>query len=163
MIVETAYTAHSGLLFRRLLASTRDAGAAEDLVQEAYLRLELEVRAGRTPDNVAAWLQRVTSNLATSRARRAAVADRHAAALLERGHESSPETAALEVEQARAVRAALDELAPTDRRALVLAAHGYRGPEIAKRLGRTQGATRTLLSRARSKMRVRLDRQGLRA
>jgi RNA polymerase sigma-70 factor, ECF subfamily len=160
MTVDLAYAAHSGSLYRRLLASTRDAGAAEDLVQEAFLRLELEVRAGRTPDNVAAWLQRVAGNLATSRARRKAVADRHAGDLVDRGHEPSPEGAAIDAEEARVLRLALDDLAPVDKRALLLAAHGYRGPEIADRLGRTQGATRTLLCRARAKMRVRLDRLG---
>jgi RNA polymerase sigma-70 factor (ECF subfamily) len=157
MIVETAYEMHAGTLYRRLLRSTRDAGIAEDLVQDAFLRLEIEVRAGRTPDNVGAWLQRVANNLATSRARRVAVADRKLTELARPGTEPSPETAALEAEDARALRTALDELGPIDRRALVLAAHGYRGPEIARRLGRTQGATRTLLCRARAKMRERLD------
>jgi RNA polymerase sigma-70 factor (ECF subfamily) len=160
MTVDTAYAELRAPLHRRLMASTRDEAAAEDLVQEAFLRLELEVRAGRTPDNVAAWLQRVAGNLATSRARRQAVADRHAAALVERGHAPSPEGAAIDAEEARVLRTALDELGPIDRRALLLAAHGYRGPEIADRLGRTQGATRTLLCRARAKMRVRLDRLG---
>ena len=45
-------------------------GVAEDLLQEAFLRLTREVRADRTPDNVRAWLYRVGANLAVSRGRR---------------------------------------------------------------------------------------------
>ncbi len=41
-------------------------------MQESFLRLFKEVEAGRTPDNVRAWLYRVGSNLAISRGRRRA-------------------------------------------------------------------------------------------
>jgi len=139
---------------------TRDASAAEDLAQEAFLRLSTEVRAGRMPDNVGAWLHRVGVNLATSRGRRASVAERRKAELVERGSAPSPEMAALEAEEHRTLRAALETLGETDRRALVLAAHGYRGPEIARRIGRTEGATRTLLCRARSKLRNQMVEAG---
>jgi DNA-directed RNA polymerase specialized sigma24 family protein len=51
-------------------------------------------------------------------------------------------------------------LSASDRNALVLAAQGYHGPEIAASLGRTSGATRTLLCRARSKVRGQLELAG---
>ena len=49
---------------------------------------------------------------------------------------------------------ALARLSLADRTALVLAAHGATGEEIARRLGRSHAATRTLLSRARQRIRA---------
>jgi RNA polymerase sigma factor (sigma-70 family) len=155
-LVEAAYMDHAPAMIRHLTAFTRDAAAAEDLTQEAFVRLAIEVAADRVPDNVGAWLHRVARNLATSRGRHATVAERRKSDLVSRDTVPSPEAATLEAEEHRALEAALDTLARADREVLVLAAHGYRGPEIARRIGRTEGATRTLLCRARSKVRMQL-------
>ena len=72
--VAATWTALNHELFGFLVRSTRDEVAAEDLVQETFLRLTAEVRQGRVPDNVRAWLYRVASNLAISRGRRVATA-----------------------------------------------------------------------------------------
>ena len=48
-LIESAYQVHAGPLLRRLTASTRDAAAAEDLTQEAFVRLVIEVRARPCP------------------------------------------------------------------------------------------------------------------
>ena len=77
--------------------------------------------------------------------------------------EPDPETMTLDLERYQALREALDELNLTDRTAVLMAAHGYRGPEIAARLGRTQSATRTLLCRARGRLRARLTAEGFAA
>ena len=160
-IVETAYAASAATLTRRAFAMTHDQSLAEDLVQEAFVRLAVEVQAGRAPDNIGAWLHRVVANLVASGGRHAAVVDRKLGELPRPDHEPSPELASIDAEEATIVRRALATLGPTDRRALVMAAQGYRGPEIAHRLGRTQGATRTLLCRARSKMRDELEAAGI--
>jgi RNA polymerase sigma-70 factor (ECF subfamily) len=156
LLIETAYTEHRGSLVRRLTGITRDAEVAQDLAQEAFLRLAREVEAGRSPDNVAAWLQRVGANLATSRARHAQVAARHEASLAKPSEPESPEALVVEGELAAAVRAYMDQLTASERRALVLAANGFGGIEIASTIGRTPGATRTLLCRARAKIRERM-------
>jgi DNA-directed RNA polymerase specialized sigma24 family protein len=67
--LETLYLAHSAALRGRLLALTRDPAVADDLASEAFLRLAVELAAGRAPD-ARAWLYRVGSNLVVSRARR---------------------------------------------------------------------------------------------
>jgi RNA polymerase sigma-70 factor (ECF subfamily) len=161
-IVETAFELHGAGLRRRALSLTRDLEAAEDIAQESFVRLAIEVRAGRVPDNMGAWLHRVALNLVASRGRHASVVDRRLADLPRPEHEPSPEIASIEAEEAIAVRRALDTLKPIDRAALVMAAQGFRGPEIADRLGRSQGATRTLLCRARSRMRGELEAAGVR-
>ncbi|MFC5648159.1 RNA polymerase sigma factor [Paenibacillus solisilvae] len=49
----------SGFLQRQL----HDSGKAEDFVQETFLRLIKQLRDKRTPDNVQAWLYRVSLNM----------------------------------------------------------------------------------------------------
>ena len=80
-IVGTAYDTYAGSVRRYLTGVTHDSSAAEDLTHDAFLRLTVEVRAGRTPDDIGAWLHRVGHNLAMSRGRRMQVADRHLAEL----------------------------------------------------------------------------------
>jgi len=159
-VIELAYADHSVPLTRFLAAFTRDALLAEDIAQEAFLRLAVEVAAGRTPDNIGAWLHRVGRNLATSNGRHATVAERRRGDLVSGDLAPSPEVATLEAEESRALHQALARLATSDRQVLLLAAHGFRGPEIARRIGRTEGATRTLLCRARSKARQQLTQAG---
>jgi DNA-directed RNA polymerase specialized sigma24 family protein len=52
------------------------------------------------------------------------------------------------------LRVALATLPAPDRVALLMAAHGATGEEIARHLGRSHAATRTLLSRARAHLRT---------
>jgi RNA polymerase sigma-70 factor (ECF subfamily) len=155
-IVETAYAVHSSTLRRRLTTITRDPAAAEDLVHDAFLRLHLEVEAGRAPDEIGAWLYRVSVNLAHSRGRRLSVADRSRAALVTRGEAPSPEALTIEAERSGLVRGALAQMNDTDREVLILSATGFRGPEIARQIGRTDLATRTMLHRARARLRARI-------
>ena len=159
-LVADAYVTHGPALVRYLRSLTRDEAAAEDLVQEAFLRLAREVASGRTPDCVSAWLFRVGRNLATSRGRRATVAARYAGALPVPAGVEAPDALAIRDEQARAVRAAMASLPDDHREALLLAAEGYRGPEIAARLQRTPLATRALLCRVRGHVRVQLIAAG---
>src|SRR5688572_26762982 len=72
--VSVAYREHHAALFAFLRRATRDEAAAEDLLQETFIRLLTVVREGRPPDQVRPWLYRVASNLAISRGRRAATA-----------------------------------------------------------------------------------------
>lgn len=155
-IVGTAYLTHSGSLRRYLTSLTRDVAAAEDLTHDAFERLTNEVRAGRVPDDLGGWLHRVGHNLAMSRGRRISVADRRRSELVVSGWAPSPESLAVAGEEQRAVGTALEGLGPVDRQALILASHGYHGAEIARSIGRTDLATRTLLCRARAKVRARM-------
>jgi len=159
-VVEAAYELHRGALVRRLTVLTRSADVAEDLAQEAFFRLARELEAGRAPDDPAAWLHRVAGNLVASRGRHLSVVDRRAGDLPRPDEPDSPETVIVEAELCGALRTVLAELSATDRDALLLAAQGYHGPEIAASIGRTPGATRTLLCRARSKVRGRLEVAG---
>jgi RNA polymerase sigma-70 factor, ECF subfamily len=148
-----AYDAYQRDIHGFLCAATRDPDAAEDLTQETFIRLFKEIQGGRTPDNVRAWLYTVATNLVTSRGRRMAVAERFKAVLAIRGSAESPEHETVRAERQDIVQRALARLPRDDRTALLLSAHGFAGRDIAAVLGRSEGATRTLLTRARMRLR----------
>ena len=100
-----------------------------------------------------AWLYTVATNLVTSRGRRMAVAERFKAVLAIRGSAESPEQETVRAERQDIVQRALARLPTDDRTALLLSAHGFAGRDIAAVLGRSEGATRTLLTRARIRLR----------
>jgi RNA polymerase sigma factor (sigma-70 family) len=159
--VVAAWTAHHEEVFAFLVRTSRSPEAAEDLLQEAYLRLTTEIRAGRAPDNTRAWLYRVGANLAVSRGRRLSAALRGIVKI--RGTSApltttfTPEASYLGREGRADLLAALDGLGPDARAALLLSAEGFSGAEIAAAIGRSDAATRTLLCRTRVKVRSRLE------
>jgi RNA polymerase sigma factor (sigma-70 family) len=152
-VIAAAFRDHSAAIYSTALRSTRDPELAADVTQEAFLRLVVEARAGRFPDNVGGWLYRTSANLIVSRARHAAVARRLAPRLVEFDRPAEPDTVALLQEQQSELIVALAALSPVERVALLMAAQGATGQEIARRLGRSHAATRTLLSRARGRLR----------
>jgi RNA polymerase sigma factor (sigma-70 family) len=156
-VVAGAYDAHQRELYSFALRSSRDREAAEDLVHEAFMRLIVEMDAGRPPVNVRAWLYRVVANLAISRARRAAVARNQLGELLDRRTDSGPEHQYLESEWRSDLDGVLGELGDDARTALLMASRGFNGLEIAEAIGRSGAATRSLMCRARLQLRDRLE------
>ena len=156
-VVLAAYEAYARDLNAFARSLVREREAAEDIVAEAYLRLVREAHAGRTPDDVRGWLYRVTANLVLSRGRRIAVARRFVAHLVDRRTGESPEARHLRLDIEPGLRDALLALPADSRIAVVMAARGASGREIAEVLGRSEAATRTLLTRARQRLRERLD------
>jgi RNA polymerase sigma-70 factor, ECF subfamily len=142
---ERAYEEHWSDVFRFALAWTNDWAAAEDLAQEAYLRL-WNNRAKLDWDRpVLPWLLVATRRLATDRFR----------ALRRRLQPTSPPATLDTGIQARwlDVRAAMDDLSPLERTALVMTAiEGATYDEAARVLGTTAGALRAAVSRARTKL-----------
>ncbi len=160
-LVVAAWTAHHAEVFAFLVRTTRSPDVAEDLLQESYLRLTTEIRAGRAPDNTRAWLCRVGANLAVSRGRRISAAFR---GLVKVRSTSAPPTTTFTPEASHLARegranllATLADLGPDARAALLLSAEGFTGVEIAAAIGRSEPATRTLLCRTRVRVRGRLE------
>jgi RNA polymerase sigma factor (sigma-70 family) len=129
----------------------RDADVAEDIVHEAYLRLLGAARSGVLPDNIAGWLHRVARNLVVDWARRSRRT--WAAAGPSAQSEDGPEEIVLDLERDSELHGALAQLPNDARRALLLSGAGYPSIAIAAIIGRTNGATRTLLCRARQQTR----------
>jgi RNA polymerase sigma factor (sigma-70 family) len=161
--LEAIYRSTAPALRGRLLAKTRNPAVADDLVSEAFIRLAIQIRAGRTPDDPPAWLHRVGSNLVVSRARRANVATRALPGLVSRGDARSPEDEILDRERDVLLHGVLATLGVDDREIVILAARGYRPEEIAGLIGKSGAATRTRLCRARGRLRTRLEVAGMTA
>ncbi|MBF6330339.1 RNA polymerase sigma factor SigJ [Nocardia transvalensis] len=147
---------------RRLAYSTLGSlGDADDIVQEAWLRLQRwhETRSpGDTIDNLRAWLTTVTGRLAldqlgSARARR----EQYVGEWLPEPEVTSWEDPADRVTQDERVTTALlvvlESLSPAERTAFVLQdVFGMSGPEVAEVVGRTPAAVRQLTSRARKRV-----------
>ena len=73
---------------------------------------------------------------------------------------ASPESTVLARERSSDIETALATLPAEARTALLLSAEGFSGEEIAAVIGRSHGATRTLLSRARVRVRLELEGHG---
>jgi RNA polymerase sigma factor (sigma-70 family) len=155
-LVAVIYHDHQRELYTFALRTSRDAGTAEDLVHEAFIRLIVEIEADRMPRNIRAWLYRVVANLAISGGRRASVARRQLGALAMTGTDTGPEPAYLDRERQSDLEAVLGELGADARTALLMAANGFNGMEIAEAIGRSGNATRTLMCRTRLHLRERL-------
>ncbi len=155
-LVAPIYDAHQRELFTFALRACRDYETAEDLVHESFVRLMIEIEAGRMPVHVRAWLYRVIANLAVSRGRRATVAQRGLGSLPIGEGDRGPESGYLVQEQHSALETVLGELGADARAALLMAANGFNGLEIAEAIGRSPNATRTLMCRSRLQLRTRL-------
>lgn len=142
---EQAYADHWSDVFRLALAWTNDFGDAEDLAQEAFLRL-WRSRAGVEWDRpVLPWLLVTTRRLATDRFRRLR-------RWLARPRRSDTPEAA-EPESWFDVQAAMATLSALERAAIVLTAiEGYPSASAAELLGVSAGAVRSAASRARAKL-----------
>ena len=149
-------------LVRYLKRLSGDTASAEDLAQEAGVRLIAQVR--REPvQNARAFLFHCATNLARDQLRRRIVADEYAQTQFE--VEFAPAHAADLVagmrEEVAQVAAAIAELPPRAREVLVLArVEGYSQKEIATRLGLKPKTVENHLTRALSLLGGLLGRGG---
>jgi RNA polymerase sigma factor (sigma-70 family) len=138
---------HSAL---RLL--TRDRAEAEDLMQEALLRVWERWDHVRSVDDPTGYLYRTAMNLQRKRLRRAAVAIRHAIG------PRPPRDQLDEVESRDAVLRALGTLSPRQRTSLVLTDLLDYSPEEAGRLMGVKATTvRVLVSQGRAALRDSME------
>lgn len=144
---ERAFEEHWTDVFRFALAWTNDWTSAEDLAQEAYLRLwnhRGQIDWGRP---VLPWLLVTTRRLATDRFR-----------VLRRRLLAPTNAAAIDTDPALRTRwldvsAAMRDLSSLERTALVMTAiQGATYEEAGRVLGTTAGALRAAVSRARAKL-----------
>lgn len=147
----TRHRRHLTMVAYRMLGSLQ---AAEDVVQEAYLRAE---RAG-TDEIVEprAWLTRVVTRLALDELKSAKVQREHYVGpwlpepLLADDHDDPEERAMFDDQLSYALLTVLETLSPAERAVYVLhEAFGTPLDEVAAIVGRTPAATRQLAVRAR--------------
>ena len=140
-------------LARRMLANAAD---AEEVAQEAMLRVWTTAPRWRPEARFRTWLYRVVVNLCLNRRRRAPFAR-----LADAGDPADPRPdAAAEMQRDqrdRAIAAAIAQLPERQRAAIVLTYHeGLDNAETAAVLGTTRSAVETLLVRAKQALRRQL-------
>ena len=138
---------------RYVRSLVRDPDEAADITQEACVRLLTTARADGLPDHPGAWMKRVAYNLVVSSSRRRQTAGKFANQLIERDAVPSLDDTILRRERNHQLATILASTRTPDRDALTMAASGHSTRDIATHLGRTEIATRTLICRARGRMR----------
>ena len=150
---------YSGLLYRVALSVLHNPAEAEDVVQDAFLRVlqrqhELDAILDLRP-----WLVRIAWNLALDRTRRAwpnQMDDLFAASLV--AADLPADQALAEARQIKQVLRAMERLPKQERQALLLSAMDELSTvEIGAVLGRSESSVRSLLFRARAHLRQRLE------
>ncbi|MGH9620627.1 MAG: RNA polymerase sigma factor [Bryobacteraceae bacterium] len=138
-----------------------DADAAQEVVQESFLKLHQHLLAGGDRTNLRAWLYRVAHNVARNlqtafRARNleAIPEDRERGALSWSG--ASAEEDLLARERVAGLRRALEELSAAQRECLVLRAQGFKYREIAEVLNVSASTVGENIQRGLARLKERL-------
>lgn len=146
-------------LLRYLAGLGVSADEAQDIVQDAFLRLHQHLASDGSQENIRSWLFRVAHNAARNRQNRY---ERRFAGPLEDGMdaasgEATPERAVLEKEKYRRLREAIRLLTAAERECLLLRAGGLRYREIGEVLGLSISTVGDTVDRAIRKLSERCN------
>jgi RNA polymerase sigma-70 factor (ECF subfamily) len=150
---------YSGLLYRVALSVLHNPAEAEDVVQDAFVRVLQRQHELAAILDLRPWLVRIAWNLALDRTRRAGpnqMDDIFAASLV--AADLPADQALAEAGQIKQVLRAMERLPKQERQALLLSAMDELSTvEIGAVLGRSESSVRSLLFRARAHLRQRLE------
>ena len=150
---EAFYLERHAALYGALWLVTRNRHEAEEIAQDAFLKVWERWDRVRDLEDPGGYLHRTAMNVWRSRGRRAAVAIRRAVRAL------PPDDALAEVESRDAVIRALAPLTPRQRAALVLTdLLGLTSEEAGKALGVRPSTVRVLAARARTRLQEGMER-----
>lgn len=150
--LQAAFSAHYPGLVRHVAYLLGDAAAAEDIAQEAFLRLlRRPPPAGGDPGG---WLRVTGTRLAYNFLRAAQRRRRREELAVQR---TEP---AVDLDAALSVRAALATLPPRDRLVLLLRGQGASYAEIGEAIGMAPGSVGTVLARATRRLRTAFQGEG---
>jgi RNA polymerase sigma factor (sigma-70 family) len=162
-----------GAVLKKAMARFQPRGLgipADELEQEARIRLWRVLRAERAITAPASYLMRVAATVVIDAVRRTkarretpldAVEEADSVGELLAGEEASPHHLAERAEARRKVRAALDRLEANRRRVVGLYLAGYGSQEVADLLGWTEPRARNLLYRGLEDLRRELRTLGI--
>ena len=150
------FDAHYAALLRLATLLLDDRSAAEEVVQDAYLRLHGRPLDFGDPARAAAYMRSTVLNLARSRLRRRRLARTHVR--IARDDVTSAEDAAVLRADQRHVLDALRSLSPRQRECLVLRYYlDLSEAEIAEALNVSPGSVKTHTSRGMAALATRLE------
>lgn len=153
------YERHRRAVFTFLVHLTGARATAEELLQEAFLRVWRNRAEYRASGEFRAWLFTIARRLAVDRFRREGHAWEEDSAALETAVSAdAPDRRAEARDELARVQRALAQLAPAQREVILLSwLAGLDAAEIARLTGSTPGAVRVQLHRALQRLRGVLD------
>jgi RNA polymerase sigma-70 factor (ECF subfamily) len=162
------YDRYGRIVFSLILRVVRDAGIAEDLVQETFLRIWNRVQHfDAQKGSVGPWLLAVARNRAIDYLRSSGGRDRNTVELEESDHPSlytNMEPDILASDKARVVKAAIQKLSVNQRQVIELAYfEGLSQTEMAERMGQPLGTVKTWVRAALKTLRDELGAQAVSA
>ena len=156
-LVARLYREEAGSLVRLARIFTDDRNAAEDLVQEAFIRLQRSAHRLRDHDKAAPYLRSIVLNLARDHNRRGLMSLRHTETAVPQ-EDASVEAEVVAAENQREVIAALLELPGRQRDCLVLRFYlDLTERECAETLGISSNSVKTHCRRGLAALEKRLE------
>lgn len=155
-------------VYRFAYLVVRDAALAQDVVQEAFLKVFRSVERFQFRSSFKSWLYRVVVNEAITLLRRRKIKEELdpapgrnlAAGSDQRAGRWQPEEAALESEERRLLRWAIGQLDPIHRSVVVLKYfHDFSDTEIGAAVGCPSGTVKSRLHRARELLRHSISKR----
>jgi RNA polymerase sigma-70 factor (ECF subfamily) len=154
-MVASLFDLHASGLYRLAIAMLRDSDAAQDVVQDTFLRLIAHVDAGLPLPNARGWLYTVAAHACRDRQRRLA---RWLPWIAERDTRRAPESPDIR-DGTQAALDAIRALAPRDRLLVALRAQGLSYREIGEAAGIRAESVGRLLARALDRLEEQLGRK----
>ena len=161
---EAIYRQHAGRLYNLAWRMAGGASDADDLLQEIFLQAYRKLDSFKGDASLGTWLYRLAVNLCLDRLRSrqgrmaqvtASMDEEGAPELADRVQPAEWNVTRLDLERA------IEELPPSYRAVFVLHdVEGYQHDEIARMLDISDGSSKSLLHKARRKLRVVLGARG---
>lgn len=160
---DEAFMLHHRTVFRVARSVVRDAGLAEDITQEVFLRLYNNMNAITGDEMLRPWLIRVALNVAKNTLRgniRANTREENYVKEVEENSVSSVETDYEQREQIKEINRALEKIKEPLRSCLILKKQGLSYKEIADSLSLNESSIGTFIARARKEFVRHYDKFG---
>ena len=146
------YQAHAKAVHALAYRLTGNAAAAEDITQDTFLKMLGFLSGLRADTPLRPWLKRVAANAAIDRLRH------EQRFTLEVDESSWPDSAAAGPTENSEIMGLLQRLPPLARTLVWLhEMEGWSHPELAERFGRSQSWSKSIISRALTKLREELE------
>lgn len=161
--VELYFEQYRGAVYVYVFSLCRNPEYAEELTQEAFLRLYAYLRAGNRIENVRGWVFRVAHNLAVNQGKKSRF-EVPGGLALEQWHQHSdpsnnPEQLLLDDERSSRFRQGLEYLTEHQRQCMQLRAEGFETQQIAEILHISRGGVVDALQRAVKRLRKALSNE----
>lgn len=159
---EQIYSRYSGLFFTITRRYARNHQEAEDLLQEGFVQIYRKVHTFNFKGSFEGWMKRVVVNKCLSALKKKNLMTDLPVSEMDTGLEGSQDAIGISRLSVEEILRAFEELPSGARTVLNLyAVDGFDHREIAEQLGITESASRSQLTKARARLKLVLEEQGL--